>query len=158
MLTSLPGGAGGAVWSPDGRRVVFLSSTPDKEPASGASANAANTHKSDVHVITDAYYHSSGRGYLDPTTHQHIWALTVPHSADDVVKPTQLTSGNLDDNEPVWSPDGSRIYFTTAPVEEQFTKKTLYAVSADGGQPFRRRGRADTDRCCRAPGWRSSCL
>jgi len=39
-LTSLPGGAGGAVWSPDGRRVAFLSSTPDEQTASEASPNA----------------------------------------------------------------------------------------------------------------------
>src|SRR5438552_13014533 len=45
-LTSLPVGAGGAVWSPDGRRVAFLSSTPDQQTASEASPNASH-HKSD---------------------------------------------------------------------------------------------------------------
>ena len=65
-LTSLPGGAGGAVWSPDGRRVAFLSSTPDEQTASEASLNASD-HKSDVHVITEANYHTGGRGYLNHT-------------------------------------------------------------------------------------------
>lgn len=58
----------------------------------------------------------------------------MPNSADESAKPTQLTRGNNDDNEPVWSPDGSRIYFLTSIADEQFTRKDLYAVPTDGGE------------------------
>ncbi len=39
------------------------------------------------------------------------------------------------ENEPVWAPDGSRIYFGNAPADEQFTKRFLYSVPANGGPP-----------------------
>ena len=130
-LTSLPGGAGGAVWSPDGRRIAFLSSTPDEKTASEASPNASD-HKSDVRVITEANYHTGGRGYLNHTSHQHVWVLDIPDGANESVKARQLTNGKLDDNEPVWAPDGSRLYFMNAPVDEQFTRRFLYSLSLNG--------------------------
>lgn len=134
-LTSLPGGASGPVWSPDGRRIVFLNSTADKDSIPGGSPNPADDRKSDVHIITDAYYHSSGRGYLDPNYHQHIWVLTVPNDTSEIAKPAQLTSGGFDDSEPVWSPDGSRIYFLTTRL--QFLNTDLNSVSSVGGEPLK---------------------
>lgn len=134
-LTSLPGGAGGPVWSPDGRRIVFVSSTIDKDSISVVSPNPAGDHKSDVHVITDAYYHTSGRGYIDSNYHQHIWVLNAPNDTSDIAKPTQLTSGDFDDSEPVWAPDGSRLYFLTTRV--QFLSTDLNSVSSDAGEPVK---------------------
>ena len=130
-LTSLPGGAGGAVWSPDGHRVAFVSSTPDQQAAS-SRLPVANDHKSDVHVITEANYHTSGRGYLNSTSHQHVWVLDIPNDPNESVKPRQLTNGNLDDNEPAWAPDSSHLYFMNAPVDEQFTRRFLYSLSLEG--------------------------
>jgi len=130
-LTSVPGGAAGAVWSPDGNRVAFVSSTPD-QPAASVKSPAANDHKSDVHVITESNYHTSGRGYLNNTSHQHVWVLDIPNDPNESVKPHQLTNGNLDDNEPAWAPDGSHLYFMNAPEDEQFTKRFLYSLSLEG--------------------------
>src|SRR5215470_15993052 len=56
-LTNVPGGAGGAVWSPDGHHVAFLSSTPDA-PAAPKTVVNVDDRQSDVHVITEANYHS----------------------------------------------------------------------------------------------------
>jgi len=133
-LTNLPGGAGGAVWSSDGHHIAFLSSTPDKQPTPEVSSNKSD-QKSDVHIITEANYHTSGRGYLNNTSHQHVFVLDIPNDPNEAINPTQLTDGNVDDNEPVWAPDGSRIYFGNAPVDEQFTKRFLYSVPAGGGPP-----------------------
>ena len=48
------------------------------------------------------------------------------------MKARQLTNGKLDDNEPVWAPDGSRLFFMNAPVDEQFTRRFLYSLSLNG--------------------------
>jgi dipeptidyl aminopeptidase/acylaminoacyl peptidase len=61
--------------------------------------------------------------------------IDVPRDGAEIGKPTQLTSGILDDTEPVWSPNGSEIYFLNAKTDEQFTRKTLYSVSLTGGPP-----------------------
>src|ERR1041385_1906673 len=133
-LTNLPGGAGGAVWSSDGHHIAFLSSTPDEPAPPEFSANKSD-HKSDVHIVTDANYHTSGRGYLNNTSHQHVFVLDIPNDPNEAINPRQLTDGSIDDNEPVWAPDGSRIYFGNAPADEQFTKRFLYSIPAGGGPP-----------------------
>src|ERR1043166_9652932 len=96
-LTSLPGGAGGAVWSSDGHHIAFLSSTPDKEPVAEGPSNKSD-HKSDVHIITEASYHTGGRGYLNNTSHQHVFVLDIPNDPNEAVNPRQLTDGNVDEN------------------------------------------------------------
>ena len=45
--------------------------------------------------------------------HDHIWVLEVPAASDEPTKPLQLTSGDYDEGEIVWTHDGSRIYFLT---------------------------------------------
>ena len=66
-------------------------------------------HESDIHVITRAIYREDNEGYLDPKHPQHIWVVTVPHSADEKVQPRQLTSGRFDEGNIVWSKDGTQM-------------------------------------------------
>jgi len=140
-ITDASKGAGDPVWSPDGRTIAF-NSTPDTAKADSAkkSAGADSTqkkHVSDVRVITRAQYRWNGGGYTDPTAHSHIW--TVPASIGPTgALPTfkQITFGNFDESEPVWSPDGSRLYFTSnRRLEPYYDEKgaELYSVPASGG-------------------------
>jgi Tol biopolymer transport system component len=125
-LTDLPKGASGPVWSADGTRIAFESSTTQedlekaqhKKNAKPGDGQAESEHESDVHVINRAVYRSNDAGYLDPERHSHIWVLETPAASDEIPKPLQLTSGNFDESEPVWSHDGSRIYFTTRRIAE----------------------------------------
>jgi dipeptidyl aminopeptidase/acylaminoacyl peptidase len=90
-----------------------------------------------VHVITRAVYRSNDSGYLDAKRHTHIWLLVVPAACDEIPKPVQLTSGNFDEHEPVWSHDGSRIYFTTRQTAEPYYElpsTDIYSVAAAGGK------------------------
>ena len=154
-VTDLPKGAGHPVWSPDGRRIAFLSVTlpEDVEKAARKKGGAPrdtteNTakpeprepesdHESDVHVITRAVYRDNDQGYDDPKRHAHIWVLDVPTTSDELTKPTQLTAGNFDETDPMWTPDGARIYFTTTRIDEPYYElptTDIYAVPSSGGE------------------------
>lgn len=147
IITDLPKGAGGPVWSPEGKRIAFESSTTpeDTEKAAKKKAGAAagkaepdSEHESDVHVISRAVYRSNDEGFLDPKRHEHIWVLDVPTSFEDTTKPVQLTSGDYDEGEIRWTNDGTRIYFVTSHVDEPYYEtptSEIYFVPSSGGTP-----------------------
>jgi dipeptidyl aminopeptidase/acylaminoacyl peptidase len=146
-MTDLPKGASNPVWSPDGKRIAFVSSTAQediekaqrkKNAMKSGDTHADSEHESDVHVINRAVYRSNDEGYLDPKRHAHIWLLEVPTAADELPKPRQLTSGNFDEGQLVWSQDGSLIYFLTRRIDEPYyeTPNTdIYSVPSAGGTP-----------------------
>lgn len=160
IITDLPKGATGPVWSPDSKRIAFLSSTTlediekarhNKDSAKSKDAREPEAikgsaepkqpepesgHESDVHVISRAVYRSNDAGYLDPKRHEHIWIIEVPTTSDESSKPVQLTSGNFNERELVWNRDNSRIYFLTEHIEEPYYElpsTDIYSVTSGGG-------------------------
>jgi dipeptidyl aminopeptidase/acylaminoacyl peptidase len=143
-ITDLPKGASNPVWSPDGKQIAFVSSSTQddiqkaqrKKNAKPGDNQAEGEHESDVHVINRAVYRSNDEGYLDPKRHAHIWLVQVPTATDELPKPMQLTNGNFDESQLVWSHDGSRIYFLTRRIDEPYYElpsTDIYTIPAVGG-------------------------
>ena len=135
-VTSLSRAIDTIAWSPSGRTIAFNARTKPEDIEE--KKKDEKEHVSDVRVINQATYRSNGPGYNDPTRAVHIWSLDVPgSSADEPAKPKQLTSGDFSEGEAVWSPDGSRIYFTSNRVYEPYYDRSdsnLYAIPASGGE------------------------
>jgi dipeptidyl aminopeptidase/acylaminoacyl peptidase len=116
--------------------------SPEKPEAGPAAAKAADSsdadHESDIRVITHSVYRINGAGYLDYKHPQHIWVIATPQSSEDDVKPKQLTTGKYQEDGAMWSPDSSKIYYTTTQVDDPSYGQPhadVYSVAAAGGAP-----------------------
>jgi len=167
VFTDLPKGAGSPVWAPDGRNIAFTSDTNAEDLAKqekkksedsasgktmankaaaatpgrpGSSPPVTDEHESDTRVITRAVYRQDNEGYIDPKHPTHIWIVTAPRSAEEKVKPRQLTTGRFDEDNAIWSKDGSQIYFTSSRIDEPYyelPRTDLYSVPAASGKPVK---------------------
>jgi dipeptidyl aminopeptidase/acylaminoacyl peptidase len=112
---------------------------PEAGPAAAKSADGSDAeHESDVRVITRSVYRINGGGYLDFKHPGHIWVIATPQSSEDDAKPKQLTSGKYQEDGVMWSPDSSKIYYTTTQVDDpsyEHPHADVYSVAATGGAP-----------------------
>jgi Tol biopolymer transport system component len=134
-ITSLSRGVESIAWSPTSNTIAFTATT--KPDDLDEKKKKDDEHESDVRVINQAVYRFNGAGYRDASRTQHIWTIDV---RDDETKPKQLTTTEFGEGNVTWSPDGTRIFYTSTPVLESYydvPSNVLYAIPAAGGEPQR---------------------
>ncbi len=118
-------GAGARItWSPDSKRLAFVSAVPGPETAEAGG---------DPIVITRYIYkpdHAEGNTRFNDNRRLHIFVADL---ASGQVRP--LTSGNFYEHSVDWAPSGEEILFVShrEPVEDIFFNHDLFTVNASTG-------------------------
>jgi dipeptidyl aminopeptidase/acylaminoacyl peptidase len=129
-LTDLRHGVGAPEWSPDGTRLVFAARVGGPpEPVTEEDKRKSKP----VRVITAMKYRFNGEGFIYDRRSQ-IFVVRA-----DGGEPHQLTEGEYDHVDPVWSPDGRWIAFAAArhDARDHDDGGDIWLVAAEGG-PARR--------------------
>ena len=133
-LTDIAQGAGDFDWSPDGTRLVIVVHDPKPEDAEGDADKEKDKEKPakpktpPPYVIDRLQFKQDTVGYLD-RRRDHLYVFDVSSK-----KLTQITSGDFDDSQPAWSPDGRRIAFTSnrsQPDPDATRDENIWVVAAD---------------------------
>ena len=131
-LTAIPQGVGDFEWSPDSTRLVLVLQDPKPEDLEAEKDKdkpaPAKPKTQPPWVIDRLQFKRDTIGYLDRRrTHLYIF---------DVAKKTsmQITSGDFDDAQPAWSPDGKQLAFTSnrsQPDPDATRDSNIWVVAAD---------------------------
>jgi dipeptidyl aminopeptidase/acylaminoacyl peptidase len=122
-ISEIKGGISSYAWAPDGKRIALV-----VEDADTAKSDSGKTRKP---VVIDRYaFKRDVEGYLGDKR-SHLWLFDVATR-----KAEPITSGAWDDDNPVWSPDGTRIAFESkrGPGDpDRVNNGDVYVVDARAG-------------------------
>jgi dipeptidyl aminopeptidase/acylaminoacyl peptidase len=124
-LTKLKNSVQSYQWSPEGSRLVVVSTSG---PMDGV---AAADRKSDVRHYSHIQYKFNDSGWFDDKR-RHLWVVSVPGG-----EAKQITEGqDWNDTDPQWSPDGTRIAFVsdrTGKAYDNSHNTDVWVIPAAGG-------------------------
>lgn len=126
-VTNLTGDLDSYAWSPDGTRLVLVIEDPD--PSDAADGDSAKTPPKPI-VIDRYHFKSDMGGYLEHRrTHLYLFDLATKQL-------DTLTTGDFDDDDPAWSPDGMHIAFSSKREgrdPDRTDNSDIYVVEARAG-------------------------
>jgi dipeptidyl aminopeptidase/acylaminoacyl peptidase len=123
-------------WAPDGKQLVLILRDPTPEETEAAakksrSADDGAAKKSKAQppwVIDRLQFKNDNVGYIDRRrTHLYVFTLATKTQR-------QVTSGDYDDAQPAWSPDGKSLAFAsnrTKPDPDATYNSDIWVVAAD---------------------------
>src|SRR5213596_2394576 len=132
-LTDTPQGVDDFEWSPDSTRLVLILRDPKPEDLEAAkdkdkpAAAPAKPKTPPPFVVDRLQFKRDTVGYLDRRrTHLYVFNVSAKTT-------TQITSGDYDDSEPAWSPDGKSLAFSSnrTPDADANYKSHIWVVAVD---------------------------
>jgi len=134
QLTEIDGGVSDYVWSPDSTRLALL--VDDKDPNDEPEKKEGWKRKTKPPIEIDRYHFKQDiQGYLG-RLYSRIAVFDIATKKHDV-----LTKGDVDDESPSWSPDGTKIAFLSkraAQDPDRTVNSDLFVIDAKAGAEPRR--------------------